>query len=476
MSLDSAVQALVKRLETVTSRLEQVEKQLASGASGASGGSSGGGSTESVSDYDQLIADFIKPLIKSTNELGNDELKAQVALVEKAVQAQRQFLQVAASSSKPSDATLNSLIDPTSQLINQIVTLREKARANKQFNHLSAISEGISALGWVVVEPTPAPFVNDARASSEFYSNKILVEFKKTNQAQVDWVGHWNGFLKELAAFIKKNHTTGLVWNPHGGSASAAAPAAPSGGPPPPPKPPAAPLTAPGQGGGAAKAGGPNPADLFAEINKGGAITSGLKPVDKSQMTHKNPQLRGTSVVPAEASSKAERVSKTPAGQKKGTSKIELSGNKWLVEWQEDNKSIEIKETEAKQTVYIYKCTKSVVKISGKINAITIDGCQRLAVVFEDAVSGVELVNSNSVEVQITGKVPNVAIDKCSAIQLYLSKGGLDVEIVTSKSDSMNVLIPDPSGAPDPIEIAIPEQYKTVIKNNKLITSTVEHV
>jgi len=193
-------------------------------------------------------------------------------------------------------------------------------------------------------------------------------------------------------------------------------------------------------------------------------------------MTHKNPQLRGTSVVPAEASSKAERVSKTPAGQKKGTSKIELSGNKWLVEWQEDNKSIEIKETEAKQTVYIYKCTKSVVKISGKINAITIDGCQRLAVVFEDAVSGVELVNSNSVEVQITGKVPNVAIDKCSAIQLYLSKGGLDVEIVTSKSDSMNVLIPDPTGAPDPIEIAIPEQYKTVIKNNKLITSTVEHV
>jgi len=477
MSLDSAVQALVKRLETVTSRLEQVEKQLASGASGASGGSSGGGSTESVSDYDQLIADFIKPLIKSTNELGNDELKAQVALVEKAVQAQRQFLQVAASSSKPSDATLNSLIDPTSQLINQIVTLREKARANKQFNHLSAISEGISALGWVVVEPTPGPFVNDARASSEFYSNKILVEFKKSNQAQVDWVGHWNGFLKELAAYIKKNHTTALVWNPHGGSASAAAPAAaPSGGPPPPPKPPAAPLTAPGQGGGAAKAaGGPNPADLFGEINKGGAITSILKKVDQSQMTHKNPKLRGTSIVPAD--SKAEKTSKTPAaGQKKGTPKIELNGNKWLVEWQDDNKSIEIKETEAKQTVYIYKCTKSVIKISGKINAITIDGCQRVSVVFDDAVSGVELVNSNSVEVQITGKVPNVAIDKCSAIQLYLSKGCLDVEIVTSKSDSMNVLIPDPTGAPDPIEIAIPEQYKTVIKNNKLITSTVEHV
>ena len=36
---------------------------------------------------------------------------------------------------------------------------------------------------------------------------------------------------------------------------------------------------------------------VFAEINKGEGITANLKKVDKSQMTHKNPELRvGTTV------------------------------------------------------------------------------------------------------------------------------------------------------------------------------------
>jgi len=39
----------------------------------------------------------------------------------------------------------------------------------------------------------------------------------------------------------------------------------------------------------------------------------------------------------------------------------------------------------------------------------------------------------------------------------------------------MNVLIPDPLGAPDPIELPIPEQYKTYVKAGKLVTTTVEH-
>jgi adenylyl cyclase-associated protein len=196
-------------------------------------------------------------------------------------------------------------------------------------------------------------------------------------------------------------------------------------------------------------------------------------------MTHKNPELRAASVVPADAAPSKKAGSAKPAaaaGAKKGTPKIELTGNKWCVEWQENNSSIEIKETEPKQTIYVYKCEKSVIKVTGKINAITIDGCKRTAIVFEDAVASCELVNCLSVEVQILGRVPSVAIDKCSGVQLYISKTGMDVEIVSSKSDQMNVLIPDPSGAPDPIEMPVPEQYKTLIKDNKLVTTTTDHV
>ena len=42
--------------------------------------------------------------------------------------------------------------------------------------------------------------------------------------------------------------------------------------------------------------------NLFGELKKGENVTGGLKHVDKSQMTHKNPELRASSVVPATTS------------------------------------------------------------------------------------------------------------------------------------------------------------------------------
>jgi adenylyl cyclase-associated protein len=462
--------------------LEAVEKQIASGAhasapAAAAGGGGDGGSSSSVNEYTDLINTHINPLVTVVAKIGGDELKKQVDLLKKATDSQRSFLEIVAGSKKPSADVLGKLVGPTSTLMGEISAVRDSNRKSPQFNHLSTISEGISALGWVMVEPTPGPFVNDARASSEFYSNKILVEFKKSNQDQVDFVTHWNTFMKDLFNYIKKNHTTGLVWNPRGGDAGSfkggAAPAASAaGGPPPPPPPPSAPLTQAGDSGSGKPAAAPT-ANLFAEINKGGAITSGLKKVTKDMKSKYDPSK---STVISETEKKTASAPKAAAGAKKGAPKFELSGNKWLVEWQENNNNIEINETELKQTIYIYKCEKSVVRIKGKVNSVSLDGCKRVSVVFEHALALCELVNCTAVEIQCTGRVPSVAIDKCSGVQFFLSKDGLDVEIVSSKSDAMNILIPDPAGGQDPVEIAVPEQFKTVVKNHKLITTTVDHV
>jgi hypothetical protein len=40
---------------------------------------------------------------------------------------------------------------------------------------------------------------------------------------------------------------------------------------------------------------------VFAELNRGAEVTKGLRKVDKSEMTHKNPALRASSAVPATA-------------------------------------------------------------------------------------------------------------------------------------------------------------------------------
>jgi adenylyl cyclase-associated protein len=355
----------------------------------------------------------------------------------------------------------------------QIVDIRDKNRVSKQFNHLSTLSEGISALAWVTVTPTPAPYVNESRASSEFYSNKLLVQYKTTDQKQIDWVHHWNNFLKELATYIKQYHTTGLTWNPQGGDAKGATPTHSSGGAPPPP-PAGGPPPPPPVVTSAPAAKGPDMGALFASINKGENISSGLKHVPKEK---KNKYMDKSAVpagpVPGQKKEEKAAPKTTGAAAKKGTPKLALEGNKWVVEFQDNNKNIQITETEAKQTVYVYKSDNSVVHISGKINNITLDACKRTGVVFESAISAVELVNCTSVEVQVKGKVPSIAIDKCSGVQIYLSKDALDVEIVSSKSDSMNVLLP---GEGDLAELPIPEQFKTSIQKGKLVTSAVEHV
>lgn len=65
--------------------------------------------------------------------------------------AEFQFIKYASEHSAPSDSEKQKLLLPTSTKIQEIQTLREKNRGSPFFNHLSAVSESIPALGWVAV-------------------------------------------------------------------------------------------------------------------------------------------------------------------------------------------------------------------------------------------------------------------------------------------------------------------------------------
>eukprot|EP01116_Phalansterium_solitarium_P013917 TRINITY_DN3137_c0_g1_i1.p1 TRINITY_DN3137_c0_g1~~TRINITY_DN3137_c0_g1_i1.p1 ORF type:complete len:481 (-),score=149.54 TRINITY_DN3137_c0_g1_i1:2091-3533(-) len=480
--MDAAVAALVARLEAVTSRLEAVEKQIADGGSPSVGSAAASAASETVAspavqDFQDLVNQYIPAFVAATEKIGDAPLKEQAALVAQALQAQVDFLKIAAASKKPSDDVFAKLLKPTSDLMAKIGEIREKSRASKLSNHLSAVSEGIGALGWVAVAPTPGPFVTEAKGSSEFWSNRILKDFKGKEQDHVDWVNAYNGFLKDLVPFIKKHHTTGVAWNPRGGDASAANVSAPAaapaaGGAPAPPPPPPADFFKEATPAPANKA--PATGALFAELAKGEAVTAGLRKVTKDMKTKNRPDEERSSVVPAVE--KKPVAAAAPAGAKKlGPAKLALEGNRWVVENQVGQKSLVVEASEAKQTVYIYRCRDSVVQIKGKVNAINLDECVKTAVVFDDAIASFEAVNCKSVEVQVIGRVPSFAIDKTDGFLLHLSKASLGSEIVTSKSSEMNVSIPV-EGAEDPVEVAIPEQFKTIVNGSKLHTTIVEHV
>ena len=150
--------------------------------------------------------------------------------------------------------------------------------------------------------------------------------------------------MESMRKYIMAHHTTGLVWNPKGMSvadykaSTSAAPAAAGGAPPPPPPPPppAAPAAPPPPPASAAAPAGGIGA-VFADLNKGSDVTKGLRKVDKSEMTHKNPALRAGNTVPAASPSatspgvKPKKPVKPSALHAKKPPKFALEGNKWLV-------------------------------------------------------------------------------------------------------------------------------------------------
>eukprot|EP00002_Diphylleia_rotans_P009457 TRINITY_DN1970_c0_g1_i1.p2 TRINITY_DN1970_c0_g1~~TRINITY_DN1970_c0_g1_i1.p2 ORF type:complete len:466 (-),score=118.57 TRINITY_DN1970_c0_g1_i1:2393-3790(-) len=462
---------VLQRLEAVTARLEALAAGKgaapSSSAAAAAAAPSAAGESRTVTEFDQFVADSAKPFLDVSAKIGGD-VTTQLAFIQDALQENRKLVDLASKAKKP--ASLASFVSTLQAKIAAAKDFREKNRNSKQFNHLSAVAEGAGALGWVLIEPTPAPFVDEMLASADFYLNKILREFRGVDNTHVDWVNAFKAMLKGLHAYVKAHHTTGLAWNPKGADAASVSSSSSSSAPAAPPAAPAAPAAPAPSAASSSAAPAANPMALFSQINSGN-VTGGLRKVT-DDMKAKNRTDR-TAVVPAAAS--APKAAAAPAGKApSGPPKCELDGKKWAVENQLNNRSIVIDDTNTKQTVYVYNCQGSLIVVKGKVNNICLDNCKKTSLVFEAVVANCEVVNCTSVEVQVTGKVPSIAIDKCSGIQLYLSADSLDVEIVTAKSDQMNITIPKGEDHHD--ELPVPEQYKTTIVNGKLVTTIMEHV
>lgn len=464
------LQTLVTRLEKAVEKLEVV----------AQSGTSGGGTCEAnaayVEAFDAVISGPVADYLKVSKEIGGD-VEKHASMVGAAFQSERSILVLASKSRQPSQDQLSTILKPVSDRIQQVQDFREKNRTSKFFNHLSAVSESIPALGWITMSPKPGPFVKEMTDAATFYTNRVLKDYKDTDKKHVEWVKNYISIWTSIQLYIKENHTTGLSWSKTGPLASAGAiPSAPIGGlpPPPPPGPPPPPLATADHASesdtGARSA-------LFAQLNQGEGITKGLKHISDKEKTHKNPDLRSqgpvrsgpkpfTSPKPATAA-----ASQKPSAHKKPPL-LELQGKKWIVENHENNPNVVVSETELKQVVYIFKCVNSTVQVKGKINSITMDQCKKVGLVFEDAVGIVEIINCKDVKVQVINKVPTISINKTDGCHVYLSKDSLNCEIISAKASEMNILVPGAGG--EFTEFPVPEQFKTVWDGRKLVTTVTE--
>ena len=221
---------------------------------------------------------------------------------------------------------------------------------------------------------------------------------------------------------------------------------------------------------------------VFDQLNQGEGITSSLRKVDKSEMTHKNPGLRTSSTV-SEGSSAARGKSPAPNKKPKPESmrtrkppRKELEGNKWYIEnFDSPGEIIEIP-AQQNQSILITRCNKTIIKVSNKANAIAIDNCVGLSLIVDSLVSSLDIIKCPKFAVQIDGVVPTLLMDQVDGAAVYLGQQSLNTEIFTSKSSAVNINLPPPEGTDeDTKECPLPEQFKSYIKNGVLVSEIVEH-
>ncbi|XP_058031724.1 adenylyl cyclase-associated protein 2 [Ahaetulla prasina] len=464
--------ALIERLEKAVIRLESLLSESHRTSETINGVN--GELAPYVEAFDRLMNESVAEFIKNSRILDGD-IKIHAEMIQDAFQAQRAFLWLTSRYQEPQKNEVAILLKPISEKIQEIQMFRERNRGSNMFNHLSAVSESIPALGWITISAKPGPYVKEMNDAAAFYTNRVLKDYKHSDLRHVDWVKSFLNIWTELQAYIKEYHTTGLIWSKTGPVASAASSLLALGNkqgllPPPPPPPPPGPPPAINTENAKDDATASRSA-LFAQLNQGETITKGLRHVSDDQKTHKNPSLRAQGV-PMQSPTKT-YASESPKilSQKSYSPVLELEGKKWRVEYQQDKNDLLISDTELKQVAYIFKCNKSTIQIKGKINSITIDNCKKFGLVFDNVVGIVEVINSKDIQIQVLGKVPTISVNKTEGCHIYLSEESLDCEIVSAKSSEMNILIPLNG---DYKEFPVPEQFKTSWDGSKLVTDPTE--
>lgn len=496
---------VVARLEAVLPQLENrfgpagaAALVAAAAAEVAGGAEDKSGEHPSAAQYEQIISGPVATVVALSQKIGGDVAVAG-ALLQAAFVAQQRLVSIVPLTQKPGDKILNELLEANVQGVAAVQKFKETHAKTAFPNHLSALAEAVNALSWITVVPTPAPFVKDMWDCAAFYSNRVLKDFKESDPTHVEWARALAAAFDALGQFVKQHHTTGLAWGQKirgaawwANTLSATAPgdtppdqykfstslgqpvlAHPGVGELPEPEPlkPQRPLNPIAKAALLGRDDMPKDS-LLGALNVGEGITSGLRKVDNSEKTHKNPELRASSVVPASASAGAAAAAVPSAPAKAAVAKepvFQLVGKKWTVEHQRNNNELVVN-GDPKHSVYIYNCSNSTVQVKGKVNSIVCDTCTKTAVVCENVIASFEFVNCKSMQLQVLGYLPTISIEKTDGCQVYLSAESLACDIVTAKSSEMNVLVPGGEDG-DFTEMPVPEQFKTVWQNGKLVTT-----
>ena len=122
---------ILSRLEQIVARLEAVESKIGGGAA-AGGAAPAVEQGASAKAWDDLVASYFAPFQATTEKVGGDNVKAQVALMATGNAEISKLINLASQSKKPADADLPKVVANLATSIKGIKELRESNRRDKQ--------------------------------------------------------------------------------------------------------------------------------------------------------------------------------------------------------------------------------------------------------------------------------------------------------------------------------------------------------
>ncbi|KAK9053364.1 hypothetical protein SSX86_029997 [Deinandra increscens subsp. villosa] len=458
---------LTQRLEAAVTRLESLSRGSQPHAAAPNAASE-----PSIVAFDDLITDYVGKVSAAAEKIGG-QVRDITNVLSHAFLVQKELLVNVKRTQKPDPGGIAEFLRPLNEKLTEATNMTAGPPSDFS-NHLKSIAESLTALAWIAYTgkncgmSMPIGHVEECWQSAEFYSNKVLVEYKNKDSNHVEWAKALKElYVPGLRDYVKSHHPLGPIWSATGVVVSPPSKSSKPGAPAAPNAPPASLASSTSSSSSSSKQG---MGAVFQEISSK-PVTAGLRKVTNDMKT-KNRTDRAGLV----SSGEKETCKSVPSAAKVGPPKLELvMGRKWVVEYQIGVKNLSIDGCDPKQTVYIFGCKDSVLQIKGKVNNITVDKCTKMGVLFTDVVAAFEIVNCSSIEVQCQGAAPTISVDNTAGCQLYLSKDSLESSITTSKASEVNVMVPSEDPDADLVEHALPHQYIHTYQDSHFLTTPVSH-
>lgn len=182
---------------------------------------------KSVLDLDLLITKQVMALMELSNKIGSPVVE-QITILVTAFRTQKEEIMLASQCIEPrtDSEVFSRFLLPLQKSLISINDMKEKHRASKMYDHLSAVSECAASLGWIAVKSTPAAFVGDMKDSAQFFANRVIKEYKDKDTNHVAWARCLLDILSCLQQYVREYHTTGLTWSAQGSDLEALLPSA----------------------------------------------------------------------------------------------------------------------------------------------------------------------------------------------------------------------------------------------------------